>query len=42
MKEFEKWIRGQDQLPVLRCERSEQLSFPRYGTVDEDSAAKDG
>ena len=32
MKEFEKWIRGQDTLPA----------FPRYGTVDEDFAARDG
>ena len=29
--EFEKWIRGHDSLPA----------FPRYGTVDEDSAARD-
>ena len=32
MTEFDKWIRGQNSLPA----------YPRYGTVDEDSAARDG
>ena len=32
MKEYEKWIRQQDQLPA----------FPRYGTIEEDCAASDG
>ena len=31
LEQFEKWIRGQDQIPA----------YPRYGTIDEDSAAKD-
>lgn len=29
--EFDKWIRGQDSLPA----------YPRYKTMDEDSAARD-